>query len=305
MIPAVSTNWNAYRHADGQSLVEEIAEAGFDTIECGWNLTVPQGRGVLDAVSARIISVCSVHAFAPLDPTDFVPGGPGAFSLCAPSAEARSAAMSHVRASLAFARKAGARNLVLHAGAVPMRHWTVRLMKLARAGKQDSTRYRRTLEKAQVARQRYAGEAFDRLRDSLEKLLPEFAEAGVCLCLENLPAWESLPSEEEMLRLCESLATPSFGYWHDFGHAALRDRLGLAPHYGWARRLQPWCRGVHIHDAVDFADEHRMPPEGTLPFEKYAFLAAKDAIAQVLEPHPGTPVEDVRRAVAYLEKTWR
>jgi hypothetical protein len=35
MIIALSTRWNASRHASGESMADEILEAGFDHVELG------------------------------------------------------------------------------------------------------------------------------------------------------------------------------------------------------------------------------------------------------------------------------
>ncbi len=46
---AFSTNWNAGRHPDGATIVGEILELGFDTIELGHGLSVSQLHGIRGA----------------------------------------------------------------------------------------------------------------------------------------------------------------------------------------------------------------------------------------------------------------
>jgi hypothetical protein len=39
-MPAFSTCWNSYRHTDGEPMIEEIVDLGFDRIELSHGMTI-------------------------------------------------------------------------------------------------------------------------------------------------------------------------------------------------------------------------------------------------------------------------
>jgi sugar phosphate isomerase/epimerase len=106
-----------------------------------------------------------------------------------------------------------------------------------------------------------------------------------------------------MTQLCDEFPTAALGYWHDIGHGQIRENLGLIHQESVARRLSSRLAGMHVHDVLGFTDDHLMPPNGSIKFERFRALAALD-IPAVLEPAPGTPLEAVREAVDFLRTVW-
>ena len=43
---SVSTHWNTFRHATGESMIEEILELGVDAVELGYDLRIDMVAGV-------------------------------------------------------------------------------------------------------------------------------------------------------------------------------------------------------------------------------------------------------------------
>jgi sugar phosphate isomerase/epimerase len=193
--------------------------------------------------------------------------------------------------------------VVAHAGRVNMTHITPDLVRMAEEGRQVSPRFDRLKVKLILRREKKAPSSMAALSASIEELLPVLNESRVSLALENLPSLEAVPSEPEMESLFEHFRTPALGYWHDTGHAVLRQRLGFAGQRQTLVRLGPRLLGMHVHGVTGFADDHVMPPRGELDMDMLAPFA-KGCIPIVLEPAPGTPPEEIAAAAALLRSRW-
>jgi sugar phosphate isomerase/epimerase len=144
---------------------------------------------------------------------------------------------------------------------------------------------------------------FDGFCLSLDALLPKFEQAGVALCLENLPSIEAFPDEREMLMLKQRFDTPALAYWHDMGHGQVRENLGWIRHVETARELLPITRGIHIHDAVPLMNDHLPPGKGMIDFEEFAFYGAEEVL-KVFEPSPEVTPEELKASLRLVREQW-
>lgn len=331
---SLSTNWNSREVEDGRALVESARALGLEAIELGYALTHRQADGIRAAIAAHEIAVTSVHAFCPV-PMGASAGHPEIHTICATDARTRDHAVKAVLESARFAAEVGAKAVVLHAGRVPDATRPAKLLEsraeaefAAAAGAprpgllarllgrrpapapetavtkiQYSPDFLRRREKLYYLRDRKVPRYLDALRNSLDDLLPEFESLGLKLGLENLPTFDAIPTEPEMMQLLDEFDSPSLGYWHDLGHGQVRANLGYLHHASLARRLAPHIVGMHLHDVVPPAGDHVMPPLGKTDFRSLAFLADL-AVPAVFEPAPGTPAEQIRDAIAYMRDVW-
>ena len=298
----LSTNWNARRQATGEMLVDEILALGFTGIELGYQLSETQAEGVCRRLAAGVMTVGSVHAYCPY-PVGAPGGHPELYLPASRDDDERAMAVLLLRRTLDFARRVNAAAVVVHAGRVPVSPDSAALIEAAQDDGTDSRAYQKLLARNRSRRARSAGKHLDALRRSLDALLPRFADAGVALCLESLPSWEAVPTEEEMMDLLAHYNTPHLRYWHDMGHGQVRANMGWIDHCQWAERLLPWTRGVHIHDVRPPATDHLVPGAGALPFKDFACYARADVL-RVLEPAPGTPAEQIAAGLAHLRRAW-
>ena len=302
MVISLSTRWNAYRHGSGQAMIEEILELGVQHVELGYDLTLDLSMGVKEAVSNGAIVVDSVHNFCPV-PTGAPMGHPELFYLCALDRRSRESAVRNTVKTIEFAAEVGARVVVAHAGRIYLGGLTQKLITLCEADKQYSPRYDKLKLKLLMKRERKVAKYIEALYLSLEELLPALDKADVCLALENLPSWETVPNEVEMETLCGHFDSPRIGYWHDLGHGQVRQNLGFISQRRWVERLAPYLKGMHVHSVEPPAFDHLMPPRGALDFEGFRTLAWNAGLA-VMEPAPGTPECEVRRGIQMIEDAW-
>ena len=300
---SVSTHWLAHLHDDGSAMMDEINAAGFTNVELGYDTLPHLIPGIEKAISEKRVTCNSLHNFCPV-PAGFEKGHPELFSLSALDTGDRQSAVYHTRRTIEFAARIGAKAVVAHAGNVFMPRFTEKLTKLFLRKKTETPRYDRLRIKADAARKTPALAHFSALCLSVEELLPDLESMQIQLAFENLPSFEAIPSIEEQTTLFEKFPSPYLCYWHDFGHAQVIQNLRLAPHFHRLQRFRGRTAGVHIHDTPGIDDAHSMPP---VP-DGIHWNLAKDLIdptwCLVLEPRPGTPVEEVQAATHFLKETW-
>jgi len=307
---SLSTNWNALRHADGERMAEEIAALGFDALELGYNTAEAHVPGIKRCVASGAVTVDSVHSYCPVPPS--APHGyPELYLLASQDDDERAMATILLGRTLDFAAEMGARAVVLHAGRVfldsrlfgRLGSGTLRNALMEADDNPMSERYRGVLAKSLRRREKRARKHFDGFCRSLETLLPRFEKAGVTLCLENLPSIEAFPDPREMCQLKERFSTAPLAYWHDMGHAQVREFFGWGRHLDTARTLLPMTRGIHIHDARPLTNDHLPPGKGTIDFSAFAFYGKADVI-RVFEPEPDVKPDVLRNALEMVRQAW-
>lgn len=300
---ALSTRWNAQRHACGEDLIREILDMGFDRVELGYDLRQDLLPGVRKMIERQPALVDTVHNFCPVPP-GVVRGHPELWTLSDLREESRRLAIRYTLQTIRFASEIGAKAVVLHAGNVKMRRYTPRLIDLHRTDRLFTDKYERVKMKMQLRRERKAAKQLEYLCQGIEQLLPVLEECRVRLGIENLPSWEAIPTEMELIQLLDRYKSPWLGYWHDIGHGQVRQNLGLINCERWLERLQPWLIGMHIHDVAPPNYDHLMPPKGTIDFTRLKTYGMLD-IYRVFEPSPFESKADVSEALNYIKEIWK
>ena len=284
-------------------MIEEIVEElDLRHVELGYDLRLDLVQGVKKMVAEGTVQVDSLHNFCPV-PIGAPQGHPELFVLGSLDRRVREAAIHHTTKTIEFAGELGARVVVCHAGNVDMKRLTGKLIAFCLEGRQFSPPYERTTEKLLQRREKKVQVYLDHLSDGIEALLPALDAAGIALALENLPTWESLPTETEMIMLARRFDSPHLRYWHDLGHGQIKHNLGLIAHFQCLEKLLPWLAGFHIHDVKPPANDHVMPPDGNIDFDSFSPLVPDHAI-KVFEPAPGLPADLVRQGIDMVRIAW-
>ena len=299
---SLSTRWNACRHKDGQSMIEEILRLGFKSVELGYDLTVGMVPGVISMVSQNAVRVVSLHNFCPV-PMGAPSPHPELFELSSDDQRIRESAVHHTAKTIDFAAQVGATVVVAHAGNVHMKRCTPDLMRLAENGQLYSSKYDRIKMKLFAGRESLAARHLDSLRRSIEELLPMLSNFRITLALETLPFWEAIPTEMEMSELAASCDSPFLAWWLDIGHEKIRENLGFVSMSRWVEKLHPRLAGFHVHDVRGQTEDHVMPPNGTVDFAALRRFV-DDCLPVVLEPAPMTDEAEIRTAREFIMQTW-
>ena len=297
---AFSTNWNASRHQDGGGIVSEILAMGFGTIELGHGLSASQVHGIRESAERSRLDVVSVHNFCPM-PVEILQDNPDCYEFTSAKARERDRALRLTRQSMATALEFGAKFLVLHLGRIDaLSGMTDRMLGELKVSGVASKVFNR-VKLAEVIRREKAGPlVIERLIRLLEPLVEEASRNGLILVAENRSDYEAVPTEREMLALLREFDSPPLRYWHDFGHAQMRESLGLLDHAQWLEDIAPYAVGAHLQDAAWPDRDHLIPFAGEVDFDRLVPILPKD-IPYVLELSPRAKAPDI---IAAAER-WR
>jgi sugar phosphate isomerase/epimerase len=293
---AFSTNWNVSRHQDGAALVAEIRDLGFDTIELGHGLSVSLLHGIRGAFAQGGFKVISVHNFCPM-PVEVLTDNPDCYEFTAARSQERERAVRLTRQTMETAREFGASYVVLHLGRIPaLRGMTDTLLENLRLhGVADKGYCRGKLEA--VRKREQQGPPFvERVTTVLEPLVEEASVMGLTLAVENRSDFEAFPTERELLALLRHFDSPHLRYWHDFGHAQMRESLGLLDHAQWLADIAPYAAGAHLQDARWPDEDHIVPFAGEIDFARLV-RNLPPRIPYVMELSRRTKGEEIREAV--------
>ena len=265
---AFSTCWNNSRHTDGEKMIEEIVDLGFNNIELSHGMTVAKLPGIRKAYERGLFTCSGVHNYFP-SPVEVMIDAPDAYEYTSHRAFDRHRAMEMTFKTLELAAEFKAQYLVLHMGSVPLNpgKFTKPLTRMVAAGEQATEKYVKAKIDFVKKREKIAPLYYQRAIEALEKISKKAAEYGIKLAVESRSRFEDMPTEREMIRLQEHFKDdPWVGYWHDFGHVQLKHNLGLLDHHDWLEKISPHLIGGHVHDVQWPERDHRVPFTGTLVY---------------------------------------
>jgi len=298
----LSTCWNSRRHSDGRAMLREIRDLGFDHAELSHGITLSLVPGVIEAVEAGEIRISSLHNFCPL-PLGITRPSPNLYQCSSDSPREVAACWKHTLKTLEFAERVGARAVVLHLGSVEMRDYTEKLMDLLNRGRQNENRYQRLCMEAGEKREAKQTAFVKRSLEFLARLVPEAARRGVVLGVENRHKLEEIPFDTDLPALLKQFSADNVVYWHDCGHAQIKEHLGFISHVAQLETLQPHLGGLHIHDVRFPGEDHRSPGSGTVDFAALRPFVEGGTV-KVFELSPRLTTAEVRRGVDHVRSLW-
>lgn len=242
---AVSTAWNAPRHAGWAGAARELVDLGFRGIALDGPALHPDA-----ADAGRVVRAARAHVvalFAPAGRRETVSAPDAGGGLVSPREELRTVAVAAALAAADAANAARTGLVVVRPGEVPVvdaareDRWTERL------GREGSTSELRAEAAAAAAemrgdRTRFL-EALCRSLFALSRARPE-----VTWLLETPSTAAGLPTPAEAEHVFDDLRGRRLAWWHDPAHAARLGMLGLVDPGEWLARLGPRTRGMTISD---------------------------------------------------------
>lgn len=299
---SLSTCWNSNRHIDGRAMLHEIRDLGFEYAELSHGIRISLVPGILEVVDAGELKISTVHNFCPL-PIGVNHAAPNIFKFTSTDTREREKAFRQTLQTLEFAQRVGARLVVLHLGAVEMKDYTEKLLDLIAAGNRETSKYQRLCaeveEKREARKEQHVALAFEALR----RLEEEAAKRGLMLGIENREALEEIPFETDFQFLFFEFRGGPIKYWHDTGHAQIKENLGFIHHAMHLESMTEDLAGFHIHDVEFPGRDHRPPGKGMIDFEALKAFVKPDHI-KVLELSPSVTVEELRTGWSHLKSVW-
>ena len=297
-----STCWNSHRHTDGRALLREVRELGFEYAELSHGTRITLAPGILAAVDAGEIKISSLHNFCPL-PIGVNHSAPNLHQFSDERPRERELAVKHTLKTIEFAARVRARIVVLHSGSIEMKPYTDRLLEMAGRGEKESEKYRKLCLELDEKREARKEKFFERTIEGLENVLALAEALGVRLGVENRQALEELPLESDYAYLFRVISSPSLAYWHDTGHAQIKENLGFINHALHLESLGDRLAGFHIHDVQFPGRDHCAPGSGTVDFAALKPMVRPEHI-KVFEFDPSMSPDAARAGIAHVKKIW-
>ncbi len=286
-------------------MVREMASLGFEWIELSHGIRLSLIPGILKALQEGIAKVSSVHNFCPL-PTGVLHAAPNLYEPTGPDPRERDQWLRHTVRTIEFAAQVGADRVVVHGGSIRTLFFNPgsrleRLRKVRRQGSGVSFETLRTqVERALLKLQRKARKSMGRLSASLERILPLAEEKEIALGLENREGISELPMDAEMAPFLKQHGdTPALGYWHDVGHAQIKDQLGMIDHSQFLLENHKRALGFHLHDVNQNGRDHLPIGQGTIDFDMVRSFFRPEHVL-VLEIGPSAETSEVLASRDYL-----
>jgi sugar phosphate isomerase/epimerase len=283
-------------------MLREIRELGFEYAELSHGTRISLLPGILQAVDAGEMKISSLHNFCPL-PMGVTYSAPNLYQFSAERPREREMAQRYTLKTLEFASRVKAPLVVLHLGSIEMKDFTDKLLEMLARGEKDTPKYQKLCDELEEKRQAKKEPFMERMKELLKKLLPEAESRGLKLGAENRQALEELPLEGDYPFLFREIESPNLLYWHDTGHAQIKENLGFIHHAMHLESLRDRLAGFHIHDVQFPGRDHCAPGSGTVDFAALKPMVNHQHI-KVFEFSPSLSVEDAKKGVDHVKAIW-
>ena len=283
-------------------MLREIRDLGFEYAELSHGIRISLLPGIIDAVDAGVIKISTLHNFCPL-PMGIDRPAPNVFQFSAENQRERDNAYRHSLVTLDTAARLGAKLVVLHMGSIDMKDYTDKLVDLISEGKKETPKYEKLCEEASLKREEKKEAYVARAHEMLSRLVPEARQLGLKLGVENREALEEIPLESDLGFFFKEFSDPTVCYWHDTGHAQIKENLGFIHHVLHLESFADRLAGFHIHDVEFPGRDHRAPGTGCVNFASLQPFVRPEHI-KVFELSPSVPLEAAQKGIAHIKQLW-
>ena len=288
-------------------MLREMAHLGFEYVELSHGIRITLVPGILKAVEEGVVKVSSTHNFCPL-PTGVVQAAPNLFEPSVREHREHDQWLRHTKRSIDFAAQVKARVLVCHLGSVtffwfnPARNIRNYLRDHPDAGRTPADRgYAALVAKSLVKLRKRMGPFWEQTKASLNEIYDYAAQKGIKLGLENREKFEELPLDADYAEfIAGQPPTAPIGYWHDTGHADIKEGMGLLNHRQHLAKNAPRLIGFHLHDVNAKGSDHQPVGSGHIDFKMVSeFWKPEHLLTLELSPRVG--LEDVKSSKMRVE----
>jgi sugar phosphate isomerase/epimerase len=283
-------------------MLREVRELGFDHAELSHGTRISLVPGILEAVDAGEIKISTLHNFCPL-PMGVNGSAPNLYKFSAEQDRERELAMRHTLKTLEFAERVKAPLVVLHMGSIEMRDYNDKLMEMVANGQNDSPKYQALCSEVDMKREAKKERYVERAYEFLKRLVPEAEKRGLRLGIENREALEEIPIDSDFPLFFREFTSPAVAYWHDTGHAQIKENLGFISHVLQLDSLQSRLGGFHIHDVQPPGRDHCSPGTGCIDFAALKPFVKPEHI-KVFEFSPKMSVAELKSGVEHVKRCW-
>lgn len=283
-------------------MLQEIRSLGFEYAELSHGIRISLLPGIFDAVDAGEIKISSLHNFCPL-PMGVDRAAPNIYKFSADDRRERDSAFKHTVKTLDTAVRVGAKLIVLHSGAVDMKDYTDKLIDLLGEGHGQTPKFLKLRAEAREKREAKKAKYYENTLEMLRRIVDEAKPRGLKLGIENREAMEEIPFESDYESFLKELRDPTIVYWHDTGHAQIKENLGLINHREFLQARADRLYGFHVHDVQFPGRDHRPPGKGMIDFAGLKSIVQPSHL-KVLELSPSLSPAEARAGAEHIWSIW-
>lgn len=140
----------------------------------------------------------------------------------------------------------------------------------------------------------------ERFLKNFEKIMKIAEELKIKIALEIRFYPGEFPNFFEFKKIFENINSKFLYYWHDLGHAYIREKILKEPSY--LENFKEKLLGIHIHDIKGF-EEHKPPFKGIINFKKFfQEIESMKNIYLVFEINKNHKEEEIINGIKRIEK---
>ncbi|MES1166821.1 MAG: TIM barrel protein, partial [Pseudomonadota bacterium] len=156
--------------------------------------------------------------------------------------------------------------------------------------------YQALLAKSLVRLRKRMGPYWEQTKASVGEILAYAAQKQVKLGFENREKFEELPLDDDYPAFLAGLPPDAAaGYWHDTGHADIKQSMGLLDHRQHLQKLAPRLIGFHLHDVSKEGQDHQPVGSGQIDFKMVSGFWRPEHLL-VIELSPRVDAEGIRES---------
>ncbi len=193
--------------------------------------------------------------------------------------------------------------VVLHLGCIEMKEYTDKLLEMIQRDQRDTPKYSLLCEEVMEKREKKKERNMEYACQMLERIATLAEQHGVKLGIENRQALEEIPLDSDFDLFLMNFNRPCIGYWHDCGHAQIKQHLGFIDHRLHLKAMESRLIGFHIHDVDYPGRDHRQPGTGSVDFGALKSMVKPEHI-KVFEFSPSLSPEEAAAGVAFIKSAW-
>lgn len=283
---AISTKWNALTQPDGAALYDALKGLGFANIALNRYLTLEQ----IEQLKPKFREIgqvppCVIQNYCPILPgTQQLEADTDRISLSSLDSDERKEAIRRTVQTMELALEMEISTVILRLGEVDTYDRSYLMTELYEYGEREFEAFGKKITEASEWRQRKEAKHHDAVLRSLDELNECALRMQLRIAIENRPQYYQIPNFDELGMLFEEFYGSPMCYWHDVGHAALQEKLGLCWSEDWLKAYSDHLVGITLHDLQDLEAYHP-PGTGDLDWDEIFSQIPSDVVKVIEVKH--------------------
>lgn len=295
---ALSTAWKSATVDTGFEILNAVSETGFSAVELEYRITESMYEELRPALRRREPEVTSVHNIFPAtDPVNRT-ASLDLFHLSSLDKEEREQGVKLTQNTIRIANDLEAPAIVVHLGEVDMENEMDTIFDFYENQKLGSGESKQFIESKLQERETKNKRHLEAVLFSLEKINQEAEKQNVFVGLETRYYYHEIPNFGEFQTIFAEFEGSNLGYWHDTGHAQVKENLGFEKHENYLKTFSDQLLGMHLHDVVG-TEDHLAPGAGEVDFDMVKSYLTPD-IVRVIEVQSKVTKEELLQGAAFL-----